>query len=120
VRRLQPEIDVRVAASVSRRQAEQIERVSDRLWQRLLTESSEPLDWGAAHSFYVEFEAPGWPRLHRRFRHLQILMGRLIEPDYAFAARFGLHRGWQARMLRPVRLLSESMRHPRRAGRSRP
>jgi Uncharacterised nucleotidyltransferase len=118
VRRLQPGIGVTVRVCVSSRQAEQIERVADRLWQRLLTEPCDPLDWSAAHSFYIEIEAPGWPRLHRRFRHLQILMGRLIESDYAFAARFGLHRGWQVRMLRPVRLLSESMRPPRRAGRS--
>jgi hypothetical protein len=34
----------------------------------------------------------------------------VIEPDYAFAARFGLHRVCQARVLRPLRLLGDYVR----------
>jgi hypothetical protein len=84
-----------------------LEELADRLWQRLLTKSSEPLDWRILHAFYLEFELPGWPRLRRRCRHLRILAGRVIEPDYAFAARLGLHRTWQAHLLRPFRLISD-------------
>jgi hypothetical protein len=106
-RRLQPDFGVSLSFDMSRRQTEHLEKLADRLWSRLLTQPSEPLDWRAAHSFFVEIELPGWPRLRRRYRHLKIFSSRVIEPDYAFAARFGLGRTWQVRVLRPLRLLSE-------------
>jgi hypothetical protein len=109
-RRLQPETAVGLHFDGSRRESRHLERLADRLWDRLLTQASEPLDWRALHGFYVEMEFPGWRRLHRRYRHMQILLGRAIEPDYAFARRFGLERAWQVRMLRPVRLFSEFLR----------
>jgi hypothetical protein len=87
-----------------------LERIADRLWQRLLTQPSDPLDWSAAHAFFLELDPPGWPRFQRRIRHLRILSSRVIEPDYAFAAQFGLQRTWQVRMLRPLRLLSNLIR----------
>lgn len=84
-----------------------LEELADRLWQRLVTQPSEPLDWRAAHAFFLEIESPGWPRFRRRCRHVRIFAGRVIEPDYAFAARFRMHRTWQVRMLRPLRLIFE-------------
>ena len=48
--------------------------------------------------------------MRRRARHARILWARTIDRDYTFAARFGLHREWQVRMLRPMRLLAERMR----------
>ena len=116
-RRLQPNLNVAVDFHTPRNQRKHLERLADRLWNRLLTEHREPLDWRAAHAFFLEVEFPGWPRLRRRCRHFQILLSRVIAPDYAFAARFGLHSAWQARMLRPVRLLCGAMRLPRRGGR---
>jgi len=107
VRRLQPEMTAVFEVQGSREQTMHLERLADRLWDRLLTQPAEPLDWRAVHSFYLEIEIPGWHRLHRQYRHLQILAGRVIEPDYTFAAQLGLHQAWQARMLRPLRLLSE-------------
>jgi hypothetical protein len=83
--------------------------LADRLWQRLLTQPSEPLDWSAVHAFYLEIEPPGWPRIRRRYRHLRIFLGRAIDRDYAYAARLGLHRDWQVRLMRPLRLLSERL-----------
>lgn len=88
-------------------QDQHIGELADRLWQRLVTQPSEPLDWRAAHAFFLELEPPGWPRLRRRCRHLRILATRVIEPDYSFAARFRMHRTWQVRMLRPLRLVSD-------------
>ena len=110
-RRLQPDLEVSAQfVFASERQREHLERLADHLWEGLLKGRDESLDWRAVHAFYVEMELPGWPRLHRRYRHLRILAGRLIAPDYAFAARFGLSRVWQVRMLRPLRLLSEHSR----------
>jgi hypothetical protein len=113
-RRLRPELSVDFDCALSKREAEHLDGLADRLWYRLLTQASEPLDWSTLHAFYVEMELPGWHRLQRRWRHIQILAGRVIEPDYAFAAKFGLRRAWQARALRPLRLLSATMRTPRK------
>ncbi len=110
-RRLHPALTVAPGVPTLQRPDCRLEDLADRLWQRLLTEPSEPLDWRAVHAFFVEIESPGWPRFHRRLQHLRILSGRVIEPDYAFAARFGLRRKWQVRMLRPLRLLSDLI-HP--------
>jgi hypothetical protein len=109
-RRLQPEMSIPFGGRVSKKQELHLERLADRLWQRLLTQPSEPLDWRALHAFYLEIESPGWDRLRRRYRHFRILIERVIEPDYAFAVRFGLHKTWQARALRPLRLLSSLTR----------
>jgi hypothetical protein len=86
-----------------------LDSLADRLWHRLLTQPSEPLDWRSLHSFYLEIELPGH-RLRRRLRHLQILLDRVIQPDYEFAARFGCHRVWQVRLFRPLRLLRDAIR----------
>jgi hypothetical protein len=109
-RRLKPELDATFEWALAKRETEHLEAIADRLWERLLTRTSAPLDWRAQHAFYIEVELPGWRRVRRRWRHGRILAGRLIEPDYAFAARFGLRRAWQARALRPLRLLSDASR----------
>jgi hypothetical protein len=111
VRRLQPGFTANVPLWAGpRRRRKHLERLADRLWVLLLERSSESLDWRSVHAFYLEIELPGWPRMRRRYRQLRILASRVIAPDYAFAARFGLHREWQARLLRPVRLMLESVR----------
>jgi hypothetical protein len=94
----------------SARQRRHLEKLADRLWSRLLNQVSEPLDWRALHAFYLEIELAGWPRMSRRIRHLRILAGRTIGPDFEFAARLRLHRDWQVRLLRPLRLLSNLKR----------
>ncbi|MDP9037908.1 MAG: nucleotidyltransferase family protein [Acidobacteriota bacterium] len=91
---------------VSREHRLQLEQVASRLWHDLLVVPAETLDWRAAHAFYLEIEEPR-RRMRRRVNHLRILLARTIEPDYRFAARWGLHRAWQVRLLRPLRLLWE-------------
>jgi hypothetical protein len=88
----------------------QLQQTADRLWLTLLNQPSQPLDWRAQHRFYLELQRPGWTRLRLRFRHLRILSTRAIEADFVFAASFGLHRNWQVRLLRPIRLLTQSSR----------
>jgi hypothetical protein len=110
VRRLQPNTAVVLSLPGTKEQNQHLEGLADRLWQQLLTQPSEPLNWRTAHAFFVEIERPGWPRFRRHCRHLRILAGRAIGPDYEFAARFGLHRTWQVRMLRPFRLLGDLFR----------
>lgn len=108
-RRLQPDLKITIPASPTL--TKHLESVADCLWDQLLTQSSETLDWQALHSFYLELELPGRARVRRRLRHFQILLGRVIEPDYKFAAELGFHRTWQVRALRPLRLLSDLVRH---------
>jgi hypothetical protein len=109
-RQLRPDLAVDFRIPTSQRQNQHLEKLANRLWNGILTETAEPLDWSRVHDFFLEIELPGWPRFRRRGRHLRILAGRVIESDNEFAARFGLHRGWQVRMLRPVRLLAEYVR----------
>jgi hypothetical protein len=80
--------------------------LAERLWEEMLASPRGELDWEAQHRFYVELESTPMGRLSARLRHLRILAGRLIGPDYDFAERFGLRRRWQVWMMRPVRLLA--------------
>jgi hypothetical protein len=107
VQRLDPDFEVRLVIDASAKYRAHLEGVADGLWGELMTQTSRPLNWHAAHSFYMQIEEPGWARARRWGRHMRILAGRMIEADLLFASRFGLHRAWQARILRPVRLLSE-------------
>jgi hypothetical protein len=109
-RRLRPETPAPPFLGASLPQLRHLDSLADRLWQRLLTQPAEPLDWRALHSFYLEIELPD-RRLGRRLRHMQILLDRVIIPDYEFAARFGFHRSWQVRLLRPFRLLRDAIWH---------
>jgi hypothetical protein len=105
-----PRLDLRVTAA----HIDHLGKVADGLWHELMTQSSEPLDWSAAHAFFVQLEPTAWARLRRRGRHLRILAGRVIEADMLFAARFGMHRTWQAWLLRPMRVLAETVQGRRR------
>jgi hypothetical protein len=109
-RRLQPDLAHTLQLPIAPARTRHLEGLADRLWDRLLTELGQPPDWRALHAFYLDLELPGWPRFGRRLRHLQILLGRVIEPDYAFAAGLGFYQTWQVRMLRPLRLLSRLTR----------
>ena len=107
-RRLDPSFEVPLEIDVSVKYRAHLEKVADGLWNALMTQTSERLDWSAVHSFFIEMEEPGWARLRRWGRHMRILSARVIEADSVFAARFGLRRAWHARLLRPVRLMSEA------------
>jgi putative nucleotidyltransferase-like protein len=109
--RLDPEIPLLPEIHARPRDRARLEQFAERLWQERMAEPASPLDWVAQHRFYLEMETPGWPRIVRRWRHLRILLTRLIEPDFAFAEQFNLHRAWQARLLRPIRLLIKAV-HP--------
>ncbi len=106
--RLDPQIPE--AACVRSGNRKRLEQLADRLWQELLLAPPKTLDWAAQHRFYLELENPGRSRLLRRWRHQRILLTRLIDADFAFAGRFNLHRNWQVRLLRPIRLLMKRLR----------
>ena len=93
-----------------------LEKIAGRLWQERMLGQLPPLGWVALHRFYIELESPGRSRLRRRCRHLRILSSRLIDVDFDFASRFNLHRKWQVRLLRPIRLLIERVQASRRLG----
>lgn len=81
-----------------------LERLIETLWADLLTKPATKQDWQSIHAFYLELEPSRSSRFLRRLRHLQILLPRLIDDDFRFAARCGFTRTWQVRLLRPVRL----------------
>lgn len=89
---------------------ESLEKTAERLWQERMRERAPTLDWRMKHLFLLSIERNGWQRLLACVRYLSILSTRLIAADFAFAARFHLHRTWQAWMLRPVRLLLRAFR----------
>ncbi len=84
------------------------------LWDDLLTKRAEQMDWQSMHAFYLQTEATLPRRLFRRIQHWRILMTRLIDADYAFAAELGLRRRWQVWLLRPVRLAIRQRSHTAR------
>ncbi len=85
-------------------------RLAARFWSDLLTQPPAPQDWASMHRFYLELEVNPLRKLRRRVLHLRILLTRLIDDDFRFAARFGLHRTWQVRLLRPLRLVLRQRR----------
>jgi hypothetical protein len=105
-----PEIPIPQAMRASPADCSRLKRLADRLWQELLLAPPKTLDWAAQHRFYLELENPGRSRFLRRWRHRRILLTRLIDADFAFAGRFNLHRNWQVRLLRPIRLLMKRLR----------
>ncbi len=103
--RLDPEVPIPQAMRVSPAERSRLERLADGLWQEMLLAPPKALDWAAQHRFFLEVETPGWNRFRCRWRHRRILLTRLIDDDFVFAGRFNLHRNWQVRLLRPIRLL---------------
>lgn len=109
VRHMYPEFNPELEMEVTPKYRKQLEEAAARLWQQRMTKPDKRLDWRAVHAFFMEIERPGWPRVRRWGRHVRILSGRVIEADAIFAARFGMHGRWPAKLLRPVRLLSEAI-----------
>jgi len=107
---LDPQVEMPWITCVRLRNRRRLHRLADRLWDERMREPAEMLDWNAQHRFYVEVENPGWGRIERRWRHLRILLARLIDEDFQFARQFHLSRNWQVRLLRPIRLLIKAVR----------
>lgn len=103
--RLDPRCTALPSAALSRHDRARLEPLADQLWQQRMTEPSPVIDWRAKHDFYLMMETRPLRRFLRRLRHSRILLTRLIDDDFAFAARFHLRQPWQVWLLRPVRLL---------------
>jgi hypothetical protein len=108
--RLDPDLPTLQTMRVWTGDRQRLERLADRLWEQLMKAPQPALDWATQHRFYLEVESPGWRRLGVRLRHQRILATRLIDEDFVFAGRFHLHRDWQVRLLRPIRLLVKGRR----------
>ncbi|HVT96789.1 MAG TPA: nucleotidyltransferase family protein [Acidobacteriaceae bacterium] len=113
--RLDPRCRARRSADLSGRDHERLEQLADQVWHERTTESCPVTDWRAQHEFYLRMETRPLRRLLRRVRDVRILLTRLMEDDFVFAARFHMRRPWQVWLLRPIRLLF----HASRAARSR-
>lgn len=103
--RLDPRLAVADPASLNLRDRESLDTLAAQLWQERVRAPAPPLDWRAKHQFFLALETRPRSRALTRFRHLRILLTRLIDADFAFAARFRLRRRWQVWLLRPIRLL---------------
>jgi hypothetical protein len=108
--RLDPDIPALADGLTTAAERVRLTKLADGVWQELMDGPAELLDWKSQHRFFLEVESPGRSRLVRRWRHLCILGSRLIDLDYEFAARFHLYRPWQARLLRPVRIVRDTFR----------
>ncbi len=108
--RLNPELRIPQAIHLSSADRVRLWQLASTLWQELMIAPPEILDWASQHRFYLEVESPGWNRFRRRLRHQHILFTRLIQDDFNFAGQFNLHRTWQVRLLRPIRLLLKTLR----------
>jgi hypothetical protein len=90
--------------------AERSQNIANRVWQRFLVKPAGTPQWRETHFLYLEMETRGWYRLRRRIRFARILLTRLTDHDFDFAARFRLRHVWQVWMLRHLRLLVEATR----------
>jgi Uncharacterised nucleotidyltransferase len=103
--RLDPRVSVSDPASLSEHNRTALDSFASQLWQVLLDGPVPAGDWLAKHRFFLTLETHFWHRQCIRLRHLRVLLTRLIDSDFAFAARFNLHRDWQVWLLRPIRLV---------------
>lgn len=108
--RLDPRVSVLDPPSLGARDRNTLDAVAHGLWQERMDGTAPALDWRAKHQFYLALEGSPRRRMRARLRHLRMLLTRLIEPDFAFAAQFNLRRTWQVWLLRPVRLLFKTGR----------
>lgn len=108
--RLDPRLTVPDPASLRLRDREAFDALADQLWQERMRAPALRLTWIAKHQFFLAIETRPWQRGCARLRYLRILLTRLIDADFAFAARFRLHRSWQVWLLRPIRLLFKAAR----------
>jgi len=87
------------------RQQESMELLADELWQKLLTHSASKSGGWSVLRFYLRMEVRPLHKAAKQIVHLWILTTRMVESDFAFAASLGFERSWQARILRPLRIL---------------
>jgi hypothetical protein len=107
---LDPRSTLSICAPLAPRDRDRLQQLAGRIWSERLTAPCPFTDWRARHAFYLMMETRPLPRVFRRVRHFRILLTRLIDADFAFAARFHLHHPWQVWLLRPIRLLSHIAR----------
>jgi len=106
--RLDPSIAISPEIYDWPRDRNHLERIAGSIWQERILKAADAVSWSAKHKFYLEIEASPRKRFLRRFRHFRILLSRLIDADFTFAAKLHLYRAWQVRLLRPIRLLLSS------------
>jgi|GEM_PF-6625563 len=83
-----------------------LEKIAGQLWHQLLTQSPTPQRWTTIRRFYRHTELTRYRYFLRLLRDARDAATLLIEADYEFAARFGVHsdRTWLIYILRYFRL----------------
>lgn len=107
---LDPRLSVPDPVSLSEGDRKALDALADQLWRELPCRPAALFGWLAKHRIFLALETRTWRRNRARLCHLRNLLARLLDVDFAFAARFHLHRRWQVWLLRPIRLLLKAAR----------
>ena len=85
-----------------------LKKIADQMWQRCMSRPGCS-DWRTSRRLFVDIERPGWRKSRRWLRYagkfIRVVFTSLAREDLLFARRFHLRHPWQARILRPFRLL---------------
>jgi Uncharacterised nucleotidyltransferase len=103
--RFDPEIPTPEGMDCRIRNRLALSKLADELWQERMINTPSVVHWPAKYSFFLQIEPSRWRRLSTRARQWRILLTRLSDADFEFAERVSLHRSWQVKLLRPIRLL---------------
>jgi hypothetical protein len=108
--RLDPHGDPGPEIHVSAATAKHLDKLADRLWAELLERPATPLDGRTEQLFFLAIESTATGRLQRLARSLFVMVAKLTQVDFDFAARFGVRQPGLVRLLRQLRLLARLCR----------
>jgi hypothetical protein len=95
-----PEICVRAVTE------KHMNNLADRLWTELLQRPATPLDGRTEQLFFLAVESTASGRLLRLARAFYVMVAKLTQKDFDFAAQFGVRQPGLVRLLRQFRLLA--------------
>jgi hypothetical protein len=100
----------------SKLQQQAMEIFANELWSQLLLNKVAPNTSGwVCLQFYKRLEIRPFYKQAKWLRHFSLFAARVCVTDVSFAAKLGLKHTWQARLLRPLRLLLQYTRRSRKA-----
>jgi hypothetical protein len=111
--RLRPRQVPAVRIECSAKASARIERAAEEVWVELMTVAGPSHTWRSQQALFLATELTRGGRIRRLIRRVRSASARLLETDYAFAARYGVRRRGLVWMLRQMRLLVSLLRRRR-------